>query len=149
MQYSGPLVLSRVSNPRAHFAACLHTWRFCSCFTLCHAIVLPEDLWIRPGGGTGTQLIELCSGGGAGRNTAHCAVFCGGGGPEHSTLCCVLAEGGPGHSTTAPLLIPHLGTSEVLPWGFRGDPHTRNPANLEGSGLHTAPRFHFMLYFLV
>ena len=51
--------------------------------------MLPEDLQIRPGGGTGTQLIELCSGGGragtqlivlcsaggAGRNTAHCAVF--------------------------------------------------------------------------
>ena len=47
-------------------------------FTLCHSIVLPEDLRIRPGGGTGTQHKVLCSG--------------GAGGSEHSLLCCVLAR---------------------------------------------------------
>ena len=79
--------------------------------------------------------------GGAGRNTALCAVFWRRGGPGHSSLCCVLAEGGPGHSTTAPLLIPHPGVSVVLPGGFRGDPHAANLLNLEVSGSSFAVYF--------
>ena len=105
--------------------------------TLCHSIVLPEDLRIRPGGGTGTQHNVLCSG--------------GAGGPEHSSLCCVLAGGRAG--TQLIVLCSGGGRAGtqliVLCSGARraGTQHNGSAPHPSSLGLHTAPRLHVLSYF--
>ena len=115
--------------------------------TLCRAIVLPEDrragdrntaqravFW--SGGRAGTQLFVLCSGGGAGRDTALCAVFWRRTGRD-TALCAVFWRRA-GRDTAQRLRSSSLILG--FPWCFLGAsvaiPHAANLLNLEVS-VHT------------